>query len=77
MSNLCNLVDECDDIFLKHLRTKSEVMNKAEAEDRVSFLPWHHRIHITTGGDVVSDNGRASIAEAQRKQVTNLLNSLL
>ena len=77
MSNLSNLVDECDDVFLEHLRTESEIVNEAEAEDRVSLLPWHHRIHITTGGDIVSNNGRASFAEAQRQQVANLLNSLL
>ena len=77
MSNLSNLVDECDDVFLEHLRTKCKIVNEAEAEDRVSLLPWHHRIHITTRGDMVSNNGRASFAEAQRQQVANLLNSLL
>ena len=77
MSNLSNLVDECDDVFLEHLCAESEVVNEAETEDRVSFLPRHHRIHITTGGDVVGNNGRASIAEAKCQQVTNLLNSLL
>ena len=57
MSNLSNLVDECDDVFLEHLRTEGEIVNEAEAEDRVSLLSRHHRIHITTGGDIVSDNG--------------------
>ena len=65
MCNLSNLVDECDDVFLEHLRTKGEIVNEAEAEDRVSLLPWHHRIHITTGRDIVSNNGRASISEAE------------
>ena len=57
MSNLSNLVDECDDIFLEHLRAESEIVNEAEAEDRVSLLSRHHRIHITAGGDIVRDNG--------------------
>lgn len=77
MSNLSNLVDESDDIFLQHLRANGELMDEAEAKDGVGLLPDHHRVKITTRTDVLTDNTRPSISEAQSQQVTNLLDRLL
>ena len=77
MGDLGNLIDENDDVFLKVFIDDCEVMDIGEAYDSYCLLTRHHRVHIAARRDVLGDDTRAGIAEAQRQQMANLLNGLL
>ena len=63
MSDLSNLVDERDDIFLQHLGANLEVVHETEAKNGIDLLARHHGIHVAALGNVLSNDRRASLTE--------------